>query len=127
MSQELTGVPTVRILRRVADAIEDRTSDFPDIDPVYTTLEIAAGAAPRVLTKVRAEGDFYAISLEADLGGSASPGEHRVIRFWLGPAQDAAQPEGRYSVEAIFETAEGRKPAGKDRRGGLPPLQVVAA
>ncbi len=111
-----------------------------------------------LLRKIRTAGDYYAISLEADLEGQALNGPptvrildwrtaedmsadfpdldpsyqelsvggetQRCIRFWLAPAIAAAQPPGRYAVEALFETTEGRKPAGVDRRGNLPQLIV---
>ena len=50
--------------------------------------------------------------------------DKRCIRFWLGKAEATAQPPGRYAVEALFETAEGRKPAGVDTEGRLPMLIV---
>ncbi len=49
---------------------------------------------------------------------------HRCIRFWLAPAESDLQPPGRYAIEALFETVEGRQPAGVDRRGNLPQLIV---
>ena len=48
----------------------------------------------------------------------------RCIRFWLGAAVGTAQAPGLYAIEAIFETDEGRKPAGVDARGNLPQLIV---